>query len=99
MNAIAPRLDPNHADDTGILDCLMPVITAPIGYECVTDYPEPNLTTQIGLVWDQTYRCFFLDVTEKKIGRRVDEIAEVSLSRDGLRQMRALIDRALGDRT
>jgi hypothetical protein len=76
-----------------------PVIRAPIGWECITDNPDPNLTTCLGLVWDDAYRCFFLDVTERKIGRRVDEIAEVSLSRDGLRQMRALIDRALGDRT
>lgn len=77
----------------------VPPINTQIGYECVTDYPEPNLTTMVGLVWDQTYRCFFLDVTEKKVGRRADEIAEVSLSRDGLRALVELGTRMLGDRT
>jgi hypothetical protein len=76
-----------------------PVIRTPIGWECITDNPDPHLTTCLGLVWDDAYRCFFLDVTERKIGRRVDEIAEVSLSRDGLRRLVELGTRMLGDRT
>ena len=76
-----------------------PTITTQLGWECVTDEPDPNTRTTVGLVWDDAYRCFFLDVCEAKHGRRADDSLEVPLSRDGLRQMRALIDRALGDRT
>jgi hypothetical protein len=77
----------------------MPTITQPIGYESVTDYPDPNISTTVGMVWDGAYGCFFLDFTERKIGRRVDEIAEFSFSRDGLRRFRDLANRVLGDRT
>lgn len=76
-----------------------PTITQPIGYESVTDHPDPNISTTVGMVWDGAYGCFFLDFTERKIGRRVDQIAEFSLSRDGLRRFRDLADRVLGDRT
>lgn len=76
-----------------------PTITNQLGWECVTDHPDPNTRTTVGLVWDDGYRCFFLDVCERKFGRKADDSLEVPLSRDGLRQMRALIDRALGDRT
>jgi hypothetical protein len=74
-----------------------PTITTPIGYECISDNPQPNIRTTVGLVFDSTYGCFFLDVTENKIGRRVDEIAEVELSRDGLRALVELGTRMLGD--
>ena len=76
-----------------------PTITQPIGYESVTDHPDPNISTTVGMVWDGAYGCFFLDFTERKIGRRVDEIAEFSFSRDGLRRFRDLANRVLGDRT
>lgn len=94
-NFNGPAFDARYGTD----DDHTPTITQPIGYDSITDHPDPNISTTVGMVWDGAYGCFFLDFTERKIGRRVDEIAEVSLSRDGLRQMRALIDRALGDRS
>lgn len=76
-----------------------PTITNQLGWECVTDEPDPNTRTTVGLVWDDGYRCFFLDVCEKKHGRRADDSLEVPLSRDGLRALVEIGTRMLGDRT
>lgn len=76
-----------------------PVISAPIGWECITDTPADDTQTTVGLVWDDAYRAFFLDVCERKMGRRADDNLEIMLSRDGLRRLVALAARMLGDRT
>ena len=94
-NFNGPAFDARYGTD----DDHTPTITQPIGYDSITDHPDPNIITTVGMVWDGAYQCFFLDFTERKIGRRVDEIAEFSFSRDGLRRFRDLADRVLGDRT
>ena len=90
--------NPRTAPDSYVAECL-PAITNQLGWECVTDHPDPNTRTTVGLVWDDAYRCFFLDVCERKFGRSADESLEVPLSRDGLRRLVALAARMLGDRT
>lgn len=76
-----------------------PVIRTPIGWECITDTPADDTQTTVGLVWDDAYAAFFLDVCEKKLGRRADDNLEIMISRDGLRRLVDLATRMLGDRT
>tara|TARA_R110000868_G_scaffold326078_4_gene587059 strand:+ start:1220 stop:1528 length:309 start_codon:yes stop_codon:yes gene_type:complete len=91
------RFDRHHG--TEFPEPTAPTITNQLGWECVTDHPDPNTRTTVGLVWDDAYRCFFLDVCERKFGRSADDSLEVPLSRDGLRALVELATRMLGDRT
>lgn len=85
---MSATLNPNHADDTGILspnEIIDWVVGRTGGIACVSLSIEPDgQNFQIGseLITNRTTTC----------GR-------LPISAAGLRQMRALIDRALGDRT
>ena len=97
---VAGRLDPDHMDDTGALDGL----PKNIGPDWFTDHPDPltsatfDLTELVG----KPGQFYFEVRTERRqrlTGPAQGGGCETPLSLDGLRQMRDLIDRALGDRT
>lgn len=87
---MSATLNPNHADDTGLLGGPAPLM--------FSDQPHPDvrLTTHASIT--PSDGAFVVGMSLDVASRR-GRMEAYPLSRDGLRQMRALIDRALGDRT
>jgi hypothetical protein len=96
---LAGRLDPNHADDTGILDS--PAQSpAPDWFEC-----QHDLTTITTGLFAHPHRPeitlleIHTEARNRLCGPKTIGGLEIEVSEQWMRQMRALIDRALGDRT
>jgi hypothetical protein len=96
---MSATIHPNHADDTGILDSL-PQSPAPDWFEC-----QHDLTTITTGLFAHPHR---LEITLMEIhtearnrlcGPKTIGGLEIEVTEQWMRQMRALIDRALGDRT
>lgn len=84
---MSATLHPNHADDTGLLSPneIIDWVVGRGGLACVSLSIEPDgQNFQIG---------------SELIANRTTTTGRLPISAAGLRQMRALIDRALGDRT
>ena len=83
-------LDPNHMDDTGLLDGLLPceMLDSPYG---------DNFWTSAQVT--ATGSGFVLTVDSGSGFAHRAERASVPLSRNGMRELRRIIDAALGDRT
>lgn len=97
---VAGRLDPNHADDTGLLDSL-PQSPATDWFDC-----QPNDLTTIttGLFAhphrpDLTLLEIHTEARNRLCGPKTIGGLEIEVTKQWMRQMRALIDRVLGDRT
>lgn len=92
---MSATLNPNHSDDTGASDLS----------DWFSDWPDTLTRVEVCIAPDpDNVNVVFLEVRSERWTRRMtasyqESGADVRLSRDGLRQMRALIDRALGDRT
>lgn len=80
-------LDPNHADDTGLLDSPAP--------NAIQDRPYAGVVTDAAVIRTPRGYAIGLGTT---CGRSVGPITAYAFSAAGLRQMRDLIDRVLGDR-
>lgn len=98
VTGVAGRLDPNHADDTCILDSL-PQSPAPDWFECQHDlttittglFPHPH-RPEITLLEIHT------EARNRLCGPKTIGGLEIEVTEQWMRQMRDLIDRALGDR-
>jgi hypothetical protein len=86
---MSATLNPNHADDTGILDG-----PAPNTFKD-RPYRDADIVTDAAVIRTRGAYAIGLGTT---CGRSVGPITAYAFSEAGLRQMRALIDRALGDR-
>lgn len=97
---MSATIHPNHADDTGILDSL-PQSPAPDWFEC-----QPNdLTTITTGLFPHPHRPeitlleIHTEARNRLCGPKHESGLDIEVTEQWLRQMRALIDRALGDRT
>lgn len=93
---VAGRLDPDHMDDTGIL--------SPAGPDWFDCHPTPLTTVTTALVPATDHPGFaFLEINtearDRLCGPRREQALHTEVPEQWLRQMRALIDRVLGDRT
>lgn len=88
---VAGRLDADHADDAGMLDGLFA--------NEITDTPYPGYEASTDTMLTRNRDVFVLTVRSNRAPDRPGAFGDYAYSETGLRQMRALIDRALGDRT
>lgn len=86
---VAPRLDPSHMDDTGVLASL------PAEPVWCTDNPIPGIITDFSI--EPRNGNFAVGFGTIRNGR-AEAFTVYILSGSGMRDLRALIDRALGDR-
>ena len=87
---VAGRLDSCHMDDTGVLDGLFA--------NEITDTPYPGYDTTTGTMITPNRGGFVLTVRTNRTADQPGAFGDYPYSEAGLRQMRALIDRALGAR-
>lgn len=87
---MSARLNPDHADDTGILDGL------PVNGRWGTDSPINGIITDFCI--KQRNGIFAIGFGTIRAGN-AEPFTVYNLSGSGMRDLRGLIDRALGDRT
>ena len=97
---MSATLNPHHADDTGALDAL----PTSAGRDWFTDRPDVATWVTTDLTrHPELPGTFIFDIRTEVRPRATSPSRErgheTNVSEQWLRQMRALIDRALGDRT
>lgn len=97
---VAGRLDPSHMDDTGVLDGL-PQSSMTDWFEV---HPNPLATVTTALFPDPdrpeiTMLEIRTEARNRLCGPKHESGMDIEVTEQWLRQMRALIDRVLGDRS
>lgn len=89
---MSATLNPDHADDTGILDAFPTSANSGWG----TDNPIKGIITDFCI--EQRNGTFAIGFGTIRAGK-AEPFTVYNLSGPGMRDLRGLIDRALGDRT